>query len=96
MGSYYRHFKGRYYQVVGEALDTSTDSPVVVYRTLYPSQYSLVTRPAEEFFGEVLLADGTRTARFSPVNASDLPEDAARYACDRPFDFPVSGAGGVR
>ena len=90
MSAFYRHFRGRYYQVVGEALDASTDTPVVVYRTLYPSPYPLFTRPSAEFFGEVLLADGTRTARFSPVSKRDLPADAVRYVYGGTFDFAAS------
>ena len=51
MTTFFRHYKNRYYQIVGEALDTRDDTLVVVYRTLYPSEYPLFTRPKEEFFG---------------------------------------------
>ena len=37
MTTFFRHYKNRYYQIVGEALDTRDDTLVVVYRTLYPS-----------------------------------------------------------
>ena len=43
MTTFFRHYKNRYYQIVGEALDTRDDTLVVVYRTLYPSEYSLFT-----------------------------------------------------
>ncbi len=76
MTSFFRHYKGRYYQVAGEALDTRDDTPVVVYRTLYPSEYSLFTRPKEEFFGTVVLADGSECLRFAPIRREELPEDA--------------------
>ena len=76
MPLFYRHYKGRYYQVVGEALDTRDDSIVIVYRTLYPSGYSLFSRPKEEFFGSVRLPDGTATDRFQAVGYGDLPEEA--------------------
>ncbi|MFV0350545.1 MAG: DUF1653 domain-containing protein [Halodesulfovibrio sp.] len=53
MSSYYRHFKGKYYQVIGTGLDTATEGVVVIYRTLYDSEYTLFTRPYDEFFGTV-------------------------------------------
>ena len=73
---FYRHYKGGYYQVVGEALDTQDDSIVVIYRTLYPSAYSLFSRPKELFFGPVRLPDGTVTDRFQAVEYDALPEEA--------------------
>lgn len=76
MSLFYRHYKGGYYQVVGEALDTQDDSIVVIYRTLYPSAYSLFSRPKELFFGPVRLPDGTVTDRFQAVEYGALPEQA--------------------
>lgn len=78
MSTFYRHYKDRYYQVVGEALDTCDDSLVIVYRTLYPSEYSLFTRPKDEFFGSVILANGTTVLRFTPVAFDELPQDARK------------------
>ena len=49
MTTFFRHYKNRYYQIVGEALDTRDDTLVVVYRTLYPSEYSLFTAPKKNF-----------------------------------------------
>ena len=40
MTTFFRHYKNRYYQIVGEALDTRDDTLVIVYRTLYPSEYT--------------------------------------------------------
>lgn len=74
--AFYRHFKGRYYQVVGVALDTATEGRVVVYRTLYPSGHALFTRPYDEFHGWKDNADGQRVRRFTPVAYADLPDDA--------------------
>ncbi|HEU6436672.1 MAG TPA: DUF1653 domain-containing protein [Nitratidesulfovibrio sp.] len=74
--AFYRHFKGRYYQVVGEALDTATEGRVVVYRTLYPSGHALFTRPYDEFHGWKDSPDGQRVRRFTPVHYTDLPADA--------------------
>lgn len=76
MHIFYRHYKGRYYQVVGEALDTQDDSMVIVYRTLYSSSYSLFTRPKDVFFGSVRLEDGSVIVRFEAVAYDDLPEEA--------------------
>ena len=76
MTTFFRHYKNRYYQIVGEALDTRDDTLVVVYRTLYPSEYSLFTRPKEEFFGSVRCPDGSECLRFTPVEYAELPEDA--------------------
>ena len=72
----YRHYKNNYYQEIGEALNTEDDSVVVVYRTLYPSEYTLFTRPKAVFHGKVLLADGSECLRFTPVAFDDLPEEA--------------------
>lgn len=86
MSLFYRHYKGGYYQVVGEALDTRDDSIVVIYRTLYPSDYSFFSRPKEEFFGSVRLSDGTDTDRFQAVEYDHLPEEArARVLKDLPL-----------
>lgn len=74
--AFYRHFKGRYYQVVGEALDTATEGRVVVYRTLYPSGHALFTRPYDEFHGWKITDDGERVRRFTPAAYADLPDDA--------------------
>lgn len=79
MTTFFRHYKNRYYQIAGEALDTRDDSLVVVYRTLYSSGYSLFTRPKEEFFGSVRRPDGSECLRFTPVEYADLPEDARSH-----------------
>lgn len=79
MTTFFRHYKNRYYQIVGEALDTRDDSLVVVYRTLYSSEYSLFTRPKEVFFGSVRRSDGSECLRFTPVEYADLPEEARSH-----------------
>ena len=76
MTTFFRHYQNRYDQIVGEALDTRDDTLVIVYRTLYPSEYSLFTRPKEEFFGSVRCFDGSECLRFTPVEYTELPEDA--------------------
>lgn len=82
--TFYRHFKGRYYQVVGEALDTATEGRVVVYRTLYPSDHALFTRPYDEFHGWKITDDGERVRRFTPVAYADLPDDARVHVIRMP------------
>lgn len=39
-------------------------------------EYSLFTRPKEEFFGSVRCPDGSECLRFTPVEYAELPEDA--------------------
>ena len=48
----YRHFKGNYYYVEGEAKDSETGAPLVVYRRLYGDR-GLWVRPLEMFLSEV-------------------------------------------
>lgn len=81
---FYKHFKGKYYQTVAEALDTTSDEVVVIYRTLYASDYAWFTRPAAEFFGEKELADGMRVRRFEPVEEHQLPNDVQEYLAEHP------------
>lgn len=76
MNPFYRHYKGRFYQVVGEALDTRDDGPVIVYRTLYVSGYELFTRPRDEFLGMVSTPQGIEVRRFQPVTYDELPDEA--------------------
>lgn len=48
----YRHFKGKEYEVLGEAMHTETNEIVVVYRALY-GDFGLFVRPLEMFLSEV-------------------------------------------
>lgn len=82
MKGFYRHYKGRNYQAVGEALNTQDDSIVVIYRTLYPSEYSLFSRPRDEFHGMVRLENGDMVRRFTSVDFDELPETARSYVVD--------------
>ena len=81
---FYRHFKGKYYQTVAEALDTSSDDTVVIYRTLYPSDYEWFTRPKAEFHGEKILESGLTVRRFAPTDFSDLPDEVQEYVNSHP------------
>lgn len=48
----YKHFKGKYYLVVDEALDSETREEMVVYRALYGDN-NLWVRPKDMFLSEV-------------------------------------------
>ncbi len=82
MTPFFRHYKGRYYQIIDEGLDTRDDSLVIVYRTLYSSAYPLFTRPKTVFFETVRLPDGAECPRFTPVDYADLPEDARAFVVE--------------
>ncbi len=59
----YRHYKGKYYEVVGVALHSETLEEVVVYKALYKSvefgDFSLWVRPAKMFVEKVKVAGKT-------------------------------------
>lgn len=62
----YRHNKsGKLYQVIGVALQTETDEPLVIYRPLYEHDfgYELFCRPYRMFV-EVVELSGKRVPRF--------------------------------
>src|SRR5690606_20354704 len=61
----YRHFKGKYYDVIGVAKDSESMREVVVYRALY-GEHGLWVRPLEMFL-EVVERDGMRLPRFEYV-----------------------------
>lgn len=64
----YRHTKkGHLYEVIGMALQTETDEPLVIYRPLYESDYELFARPYAMFVEEVEL-NGEMKPRFEKVN----------------------------
>jgi hypothetical protein len=59
----YRHYKGRFYQVIGTARHSETDEFMVVYRPLY-GEGGLWVRP-EPMFLELVEVDGARVPRFA-------------------------------
>lgn len=61
----YRHFKGRYYLVLGEALHSETEEEMVVYQPLYGAQRWFV-RPKAMFL-EKVLHEGREMGRFEWV-----------------------------
>lgn len=52
IGGVYRHFKGNLYRVEGTAIDSETQSTLVLYRPLY-GEGALWARPLEMFLSEV-------------------------------------------
>ena len=63
----YRHSKtGRFYEVVGIALQTETDERLVIYRPLYESEHQLFARPYDMFVEQVNI-DGERRLRFEKL-----------------------------
>lgn len=54
----YKHYKGDYYIVEGEAIHSETDEELVIYRGLYHSkgkhgQFHLCARPKQMFLEEI-------------------------------------------
>lgn len=67
----YRHYKGRFYQVLGLAHDHETEEELVVYQQLYKSKYPVGTwwvRPKKMFLEKVIV-DGKRVPRFEYVGS---------------------------
>lgn len=58
----YRHYKGRYYQVIGVATHSETEEHLVVYRALY-GDFGLWVRPLT-LFREQVEQGGQRVFRF--------------------------------
>ena len=61
----YRHYKGKYYEVVGVARHSESTEPMVVYRPLY-SDSGWWVRPHAMFF-ETAEFDGRMQPRFTPL-----------------------------
>ena len=61
----YRHFKGKYYEVIGVAKHSETEEEMVVYRQLY-GEHGLWVRPAS-MWEETVERDGKTYRRFTYV-----------------------------
>ena len=63
----YRHFKGKFYEVIGVARHSETLEELVVYRALYDSEEfgknALWVRP-KKMFMEKVTVDGKKIPRF--------------------------------
>jgi hypothetical protein len=53
----YRHYKGKMYEVLDEAMHSETMEPMVIYRALY-GNFDLWVRPKDMFLEKVQLAAG--------------------------------------
>lgn len=66
----YRHYKGKFYQVIGAAIHSETLERLIVYRALYESKDfgkdQLWVRP-EKMFSEKVVVDGKEVSRFELV-----------------------------
>lgn len=64
----YRHYKGKYYEVIGTARHSETMEELVLYKALYDSPGSgrdqLWVRPLD-MFTENVLVDGKEIPRFA-------------------------------
>lgn len=61
----YRHYKGKFYDVIGTARHSETQEELVVYRTLY-GDYDLWVRP-KKMFEESVTIKGNTLPRFEYV-----------------------------
>ena len=61
----YRHFKGKYYRLIGVAAHSETQEPMAVYQALY-GERGLWVRPLK-MWGELVSRDGYSGPRFSWV-----------------------------
>ncbi|MDX2001935.1 MAG: DUF1653 domain-containing protein [Chitinophagales bacterium] len=62
----YEHYKGKRYEVMGTALHSESLEPLVIYRSLYETQYpygQLWVRPLAMFM-ETVLMNGDQVPRF--------------------------------
>ena len=67
---YYRHYKGRYYRLIGAARHSETLDEMVVYQALYGEQ-ALWVRPKAMFYETVNLPDGREVLRFTPCSEEE-------------------------
>ena len=69
---FYRHYKGRYYQVLALVRHSEEDAPYVLYRALY-GEFGLWVRPLA-MFNESVCIDGEPVPRFAFVSSA-VPTD---------------------
>lgn len=77
-GEFYRHFKGKLYQVKMIARDSETQQEMVVYQAMY-APFAYWVRPLADFLGEVdhkKYPDVTQKFRFQKVEFQKTKEDA--------------------
>ncbi len=89
-GEFYRHFKGRIYQIKMIAKDSETEELQVVYQGMYPP-FQCWVRSLKEFMGPVDLRkypDARQKMRFVPVSIDELESSHSTAA--------AGGTAGVR
>jgi len=70
---YYRHFKGNYYRLIGEARHSETLEELVVYQAVYAEQ-TIWVRPKAMFYENVTLNNGQVVPRFAPCTEEEALE----------------------
>lgn len=70
MTKYFRHYKGKYYQYIGEAIHSETLERMVIYRALYGERKTWA-RPYGMFFESVMLTTGECVPRFAPCSEEE-------------------------
>jgi len=65
-GIYRHNKKNQLYEVLGVALETETDIPLVIYRSIHKNKYELFARPYDMFV-EVVEIDSKTVPRFEEV-----------------------------
>lgn len=66
---FYQHYKGKFYQVIGQATHSETGEVLVVYRALY-GEFGLWVRPSSMFVELIELA-GVLQPRFTYIGEQD-------------------------
>lgn len=59
----YKHYKGKVYEVLGEAVHSETDEKMVIYKD---STGEIYVRPAEMFYEEIIV-EGIKIKRFEEM-----------------------------
>lgn len=62
----YKHYKGKYYRVLGVAKHSETEEDLVVYEPLYPSISKWWVRPLKMFTEDVEV-EGKKVSRFEYI-----------------------------
>ncbi len=92
-GQIYRHFKGRYYQVIAVATHSETRKQLVVYQALY-GDYGIYARPIESFTSDTDLKkypNATQLKRFMLVDREQLMAAKTKAAAERKAAAQTSG-----
>ncbi len=65
----YQHYKGNYYEVIGEAKHSETLEEMIIYKALY-GEGQIWARPKKMFFEKVNF-NGKEVQRFIPVETTN-------------------------